>query len=92
MTLYGKGVYFARDLSYSCDPTYSPAKPGAVKSVYVVKALVGVPTLGKKDMPNLPEQSPGVPFDCAVNNINDPSVFAIFCDFQTYPEYIMHII
>lgn len=92
LTLYGKGVYFARDLSYSCDPTYSPPNANKVKSVYVVKALVGVHTLGKRDMPNLPEQSPGVPFDCAVNEANDPTVFVIFRDYQTYPEYIMHIV
>ena len=30
MALYGKGLYFGRDLSYSCDPTYSP--PNAEKS------------------------------------------------------------
>ena len=93
MTLFGKGVYFARDLSYSCDPTYSPPNSDSkVKCVYVVKALVGVITSGKRDMPNLPEQSPGVPFDCAVNNVTDPLVFVIFRDYQMYPEYIMHIV
>ena len=91
MTLYGKGVYFARDLSYSCDPTYSPPNADKVKSVYVVKALVGVYTKGTTDMPTLPEQSPNVPFNCAVDNPDDPTVFVIFRDYQAYPEYIMHI-
>ena len=91
MTLYGKGVYFARDLSYSCDPTYSPPNSDKVKSVYVVKALVGVYTDGKRDMPTLPEQSPNVPFNSAVDSIEDPTVFVIFRDYQAYPEYIMHI-
>ena len=92
MTLYGKGVYFARDLSYSCDQNYSPPNSDNVKCIYVVKALVGVITLGTENMPNLPEQSHDVPFDCAVDSTIDPTVFAIFRDFQAYPEYLMHIV
>ena len=59
--------------------------------MYVVKVIVGVYTKGMKDMVNLPEQSPNVPFNCAVDNLDNPTVFVIFRDYQAYPEYIMHI-
>ena len=91
MALYGKAVYLARDLSYSCNPIYSPANSDKLQSVYVVKALVGVYTQGKQNMDSLLEQSPGVRFDSAVDSIDDPAIFALFRDYETYPEYLMHI-
>ena len=91
MALYRKAVYLACDLSYSCNPNYSPANSAKVQSVYVVKALVGVYTQGKQGILSLPEQSPGVPFDSAVDSIDDPAIFALFRDYEKYPEYIMHI-
>ena len=91
MALYGIGVYLARDLSYSCNPIYSFPNSDKAQSVYVVKALVGVYTEGKQNMASLPDQSPGVPFDSAVDSISDPATFVLFRDYQTYPEYLMHI-
>ena len=91
MALYGNGVYFARDLSYSCNPSYSPENSDKVQSVYVVKALVGVYTEGKQNMQSLPKQSSGVHFDSAVDSISDPTIFVLFRDYETYPEYLMHI-
>lgn len=90
-TAFGKGVYFARDLSYSCDRAYSPPNSQRIKYVYIVKALLGVSTQGFEDMPHLPENPNGLPFDSAVDNPEDPTVFVLFRDHYTYPKYIMHI-
>lgn len=85
-TAYGMGVYFARDLSYSCDPIYSPPNSHGVQFVYVAKALVGAYTQGSHDMQHLPES-----FDSAVDTLEDPSMFVLFRDTQMYPKYILHI-
>ena len=88
MTLYGQGVYFACDLSYSCKPTYSPPNSNNIKFIYVVKALVGTHTQGEEEMLHLPVN---IECDSAVDNIYDPTIFVLFRDYQVYPKYIMHI-
>lgn len=88
--LYGKGVYFARDLYLSC-LHYSPPNSRQIKFVYIVKALVGKYTAGNETMQSLPINSNGLRFDSAVDNPQNPEIFVIFEESHVYPEYILHI-
>jgi len=48
-TLYGKGVYFARDASYSTYPLYCAPDATGVQSIFAVRAVVGQYSRGARD-------------------------------------------
>ena len=89
--LYGNGVYFAKDSSYSI--RYCQSRAGWDFKMYIAKVLIGEYTLGEEGMKAPPSRkdrnNPGLQFDSLVNNINDPSIFVIFQDNQHYPEYLV---
>jgi len=87
--VYGKGVYFARDFSYSADDTYSPPDKDGLKYVIQSRVLTGEFTEGDQDMIEAPTKAPGVLYDCVVNNVDDPRIFVTFVDYRMYPEYII---
>ncbi|NWX50827.1 PAR12 polymerase, partial [Steatornis caripensis] len=87
-TNYGKGIYFARDASYShgyCDP--------AVKTnvMFVARVLVGDYVKGNAAYVRPPTKSvDGLRFyDSCVDNELNPSIFVVFEKYQIYPEYII---
>ena len=53
------------------------------------KVLTGEFTAGCQGMKVLPEKSPGVLYDSAVNDVSNPSIFVVFADYHMYPEYIV---
>ena len=97
--MYGKGVYFARDASYSHQYT----NLGAVANnaafnrnklhghLFMCKVLIGYSAQGSTQMEckNLPKSQDGSPVDSTVNSIHDPSIFVIYHDAQAYPEYLI---
>ena len=87
--LYGKGVYNARDFSYSAEDRYSPADSYNLKCVIQCRVLTGTFTTGDPDMIVPPEMSPGKLYDSTVNDENDPAIFVIFYDYRMYPEYVI---
>lgn len=91
-TLYGKGVYFAKDASYSAS-SYTPRDPGTgLRHMYLAKVLVGEYTLGKPDIIVAPRKNSSDPtdtYDSVVDKIPDPSIFVVFRDFRSYPEYLI---
>ena len=97
LSKYGRGCYFARDLSMSLNDQYStPATESGYKYVFVAKVLVGATLLGNsslhyplknlqsKDGENMDEQ-----FNSAVDSLSDPSIFATFHVNQAYPRYLL---
>ncbi|NXS75142.1 PAR12 polymerase, partial [Pandion haliaetus] len=85
-TNYGKGIYFARDASYShayCQP--------AVKTniMFVARVLVGDYVKGNAAYVRPPTKSvDGLRFyDSCVDNELNPSIFVVFEKYQIYPEY-----
>ncbi|NXJ50319.1 PAR12 polymerase, partial [Spizaetus tyrannus] len=85
-TSYGKGIYFARDASYShayCQP--------AVKTniMFVARVLVGDYVKGNAAYVRPPTKSvDGLRFyDSCVDNELNPSIFVVFEKYQIYPEY-----
>ena len=92
--VYGKGVYFARDASYSAHDLYSPLDPiSKCKYMFLVKVLTGEFAIGSGDAVQPPQRKSGTGlYDSCVNNMYDPTIFVIFHDTQAYPEYLITFI
>lgn len=90
--LYGQGVYFAADASYSAQSYLTGYKPGMKRYMFLVKALTGEFIKGNPSMRVLPPVKPSkatVLYDSAVDDVNNPMEFVIFHDTQAYPEYLI---
>ena len=91
--MYGRGVYFARDASYSARDTYSPRDQNGYKYLYLVCVLVGEYATGNSSMivppPKDPSKDPNVLFDSVADNVSNPQVFVVFHDANAYPEYLV---
>ena len=91
-TLYGKGVYFAKEAEYSARSQYSPPGPTGLRHMYVARVLVGDYTVGKKDIivpPSKTRNDPTDTYDSVVDQMPNPEIFVVFHDPQCYPEYLI---
>lgn len=90
--LYGQGVYFAGDASYSSQSYLTGHKPGMKRYMFLVKVLTGEFVKGNPSMRVLPPikaSEKTVLYDSAVDDVNNPMEFVIFHDTQAYPEYLI---
>ena len=87
-TLYGKGVYFARDASYSTYPLYCTPDAKDIQTVFLVRVVVGEYCKGIKHAvtPAMRNALKNQLYDSTVDNVNDPSIFVTYHDAQAYPE------
>ncbi len=92
-TVYGRGVYFARDASYSARKSYSPPNPNGHKFMYLARVLTGEYTVGNAQMlappPKQPQKDQTILFDSVVDDVQNPQIFVVFHDSHTYPEYLI---
>ncbi len=91
-TVFGKGVYFARDAEYSARNTYSPPDQNGYKYIYLARVLTGEFTRGAGGMLVPPAKDPRnshVPYDSVVDNVASPGIFVVFQDAQNYPDYLI---
>jgi len=90
-TMYGKGVYFARDASYSSHDTYSPPDGSGLKHILACSVVVGEFCRGKKDArtPDLRDATKNVLYDSTVDSLTDPRLYVTYHDAQAYPEYLI---
>lgn len=91
-TLYGKGVYFAKDANYSARPQYSQPGPTSLRHMYLARVLVGEYTVGKKDIivpPSKTQNDLTDTYDSVVDQMPSPEIFVVFHDLQCYPEYLI---
>ena len=88
-TFYGKGVYFARDASYSTYPLYSPPDAQGWQTIFAVRCVVGEWSKGVRDAPTPAERDPAknLLYDTTVDDMKKPSIFVTYHDAQAYPEY-----
>ena len=89
---YGRGTYFARDMSYSASDRYSPpVLPGGEKFAFLARVLVGEPCLGRNGMAKPDTKPDGTLHDSMVNDLNDPSIFVLSSgsDDHAYPEFMV---
>ena len=94
-TLYGKGVYFARDAAYSSATVYATPDTKGRQYILASRVIVGDYCMGKEDAltPDVRDQSTQSLYDSTVDNVENPSVFVTYHDAQAYPEVrgFMHI-
>ena len=94
--VYGKGIYFARDASYSASDRYSPPSPArnGNKYMYLARVLVGEFCVGKDtDMaPSKARHGSANANDLCDSTVDDqqnPSIFVTYHDSQQYPEHLI---
>ena len=89
--VYGKGVYFARDASYS--DKYAIPNAQGYRRMYFTRVLCGEYTTGHNRMiippPKNPQLDQNVPFDSTVDDSSNPSIFVVYNDSQNYPAYLI---
>lgn len=90
-TKYGKGVYFARDASYSHFYAKPPDANGQ-RHLYYVQVLTGEYTLGSESMivPPLKSSQGNLQYDSTVDNTANPTIFVVYHDSQNYPAYVVN--
>ena len=93
---YGQGVYFAKDAYYSARPGYAVpnANANGNQNMFLCRVLVGLFTLGTKDMVEPPPidalTSVVDTYDSTVNDMTNPGIFAsCFTDHHAYPDYLI---
>jgi poly [ADP-ribose] polymerase 10/14/15 len=91
-TLYGKGVYMARDASYSSSKAYAAPDAAGIQRMFLCRVVVGEYCQGVKDAlaPSLRDAEKHLLYDTTVDNMRDPSIFVTYHDAQVYPEYLVH--
>ena len=87
--MYGKGVYFAHDASYSARDQYSPRDAQNNKHVFLAKVLTGEFVVGSSNDVTPPSKNGLILYDSVVDNVSNPSIFVIFGDAQAYPDYLI---
>ena len=88
--MYGNGVYFASNASYSMG--YATPDANGLRRMYLARVVVGFFAKGCKGLlvpPPLYPELPEVLFDSVVDNTETPNVFVVFRDSQCYPEYLI---
>ncbi|KAL2081249.1 hypothetical protein ACEWY4_023102 [Coilia grayii] len=92
-TVHGEGTYFAKEAWYSCSDTYSNPDDKGLKYMYKARVLTGSPCKSKSNMKEpdpLDANNPRAGLhDCAVDNLQNPFIFVVFCDAGAYPDYLI---
>lgn len=89
-TRLGKGVYFARDASFSL--RFTPPRTDHSRYMYLARVLVGRYCQGNPQLVVPPSRDPLRPeilYDSVVDNTRNPGSFVVFADSQCYPEYLI---
>lgn len=86
---FGKGVYFARNASYSWK--FSPPDSQDLRRMFLCRVGVGDYCEGTQDAltPDPKPDNPHAHFDSTVDDVDDPSIFVAYHDAQAYPEYLI---
>ncbi|KAG8508533.1 LOW QUALITY PROTEIN: Protein mono-ADP-ribosyltransferase PARP14 [Galemys pyrenaicus] len=90
--IYGKGTYFAINASYSVNDTYSKPDRNGRKHMYYVRVLTGLSAPGHKSLivpPSKDPQNPTDLYDTVTDDVQNPTLFVVFYDYQAYPEYLI---
>ena len=88
-TAYGKGVYFARDASYSSGTQYATPDSSGCQYIFACRVVVGEYCFGKRDALTPDVRSGHTLYDSTVNNTSNPSIFVTYHDAQAYPEFLI---
>ncbi|XP_066542681.1 protein mono-ADP-ribosyltransferase PARP14-like isoform X3 [Hoplias malabaricus] len=91
--VHGDGTYFAKEAWYSCQDQYSNQDENGLKYIYRARVVTGKPCKSKKGMKEPDPLDPNDPqaglHDCAVDDLQNPFIFVVFCDAGAYPDYLI---
>ncbi|KAL3907684.1 MAG: hypothetical protein SGARI_003415 [Bacillariaceae sp.] len=97
-TVYGKGVYFARDARYAqvvCTNCCIPDSKG-IQYIMACRVVVGEYCRGTKDAltPDVRDARNNILYDSTVglgrgDTMDSPSIYVTYHDAQAYPEYLI---
>ncbi|XP_052088524.1 protein mono-ADP-ribosyltransferase PARP14-like isoform X2 [Mytilus californianus] len=92
-TALGAGVYFAVNVNYSIQDTYSRPDTHGHKRMFLCRVLTGEYCNGASTM-KVPPAKPNaagshILYDTVTNNVSSPIMFVIFHDSQAFPEYLV---
>lgn len=92
-TMYGKGVYFARDAGYSATKAYSVPDAKGHQFMIACRVMVGEYCRGRKDAltPDVRDPKNHSLYDSTVglltnDTMANPSIYVTYHDAQAYPE------
>lgn len=88
-TAFGKGVYFARNASYSSSTQYSTPDAKGVQHMFACRVVVGEYCKGKRDALTPDVRRGHQLYDSTVNDLKHPEIFVTYHDAQAYPEYLI---
>ncbi|KAI4902270.1 hypothetical protein NFI96_023387, partial [Prochilodus magdalenae] len=81
---HGEGTYFAKEAWYSCHDQYSNPDESGFKYIYRARVVTGSPCKSRKGMKEPDPLDPNNPqaglYDCAVDSLQNPSIYVVFCD------------
>ncbi|XP_076818266.1 uncharacterized protein LOC143463875 isoform X3 [Clavelina lepadiformis] len=88
-TLYGRGVYFAIESSYSHG--YTTKDSSHTRKMFLADVITGQYCSGHSLLvtPPVIPGSNNDPYDSTVNNTSTPSIFVVFKDASVYPLYLV---
>ena len=91
-TVYGAGVYFARDSSYSCKLQYATEDAQQFQRVMLCNVLVGDMGQGSRELKE-PPVKPGTTelFDSVADHPGNPSVVVIMQDHLALPRFVVTV-
>ena len=87
--MFGKGVYFARDASYSSSTTYAKPNSKGVQHMFLCRVVVGVYCQGKKDALTPDVRRGHQLYDTTVDDTRNPTRYVTYHDAQAYPDYLI---
>ena len=87
-TAFGKGVYFARDASYSAHPLYAVPDSHGFQYIMACRVVVGEYCRGVQDAltPKVRDASTNILYDSTVDSTTTPTIYVTYHDAQAYPE------
>eukprot|EP00980_Cylindrotheca_fusiformis_P028940 scaffold22680_cov107-Cylindrotheca_fusiformis.AAC.9 len=87
-TAYGKGVYFARDSSYSAYPIYAVPDSKGYQYIMACRVVVGEFCRGVSNAltPDVRNHKTHTLYDSTVDSMGNPSIYVTYHDAQAYPE------
>ncbi|XP_016110503.1 poly [ADP-ribose] polymerase 14-like, partial [Sinocyclocheilus grahami] len=90
---HGEGTYFGKEAWYSCQDKYSNPDDKGLKYIYRARVVTGSLCKSREGMKEPDPINPADPraglHDCAVDSLQNPFIFVVFCDAGAYPEYLI---
>jgi hypothetical protein len=88
ITLWGEGIYFARDASYPDSFGFAEMAPNGTKAVLLCLVMTGTSCLGGNDVQLYQQMRDGYcKYDSLVDDLSNPEIFVVGDGAQVFPAY-----